>query len=200
MENSSLNINADGKEAVKKRFAMVRELREDCARQQKKGLHFILTSVIIWSIIFVVQLLPLSVMLRNMLTFCASVPLCPMAYGISKLIKVDFQGKSNPLTSLGILFTVNQMIYLLIAMWVFSAVPEKLVMVYAMIFGAHLLPYGWLYLSKSYYVFAGVIPVLALVLGLSFSSAVVAGVMILMEVVFCICLVAEVKKPEGQKQ
>ena len=26
-------------------------------------------------------------------------------------------------------------------------------MVYTMIFGAHLLPYGWLYQSKTYYVF-----------------------------------------------
>ena len=193
MENRTIS-KTEGAEQTKEMFAVVKELRKECAMQQKKGLHFILTSVIIWSIIFVVQLLPLSMMLKNMLTFCASVPLCPMAYAISKLIKVDFQGKSNPLTGLGILFTVNQMIYLLIAMWVFSAVPGKLVMVYAMIFGAHLLPYGWLYLSKSYYVFAGVIPVLALLLGLKYPAMVVAGVMVLVEVVFCICLVAEVKK------
>ena len=175
-------------------FAEVKELRIDCAKQQKKGLHFILTSVIIWTIILVAQMLPVSLMMKNMLTFCASVPLCPIAFGISKLIKVDFQGKSNPLTSLGIIFTVNQMIYLLIAMWVFVASPEKLVMVYAMIFGAHLLPYGWLYLSKAYFVFAGVIPVLALMLGLRYPAVVVAGVMVLVEVVFCGCLIAELKK------
>lgn len=175
-------------------FAEVKELRLDCAKQQKKGLHFIITSVLIWSIIFVVQQLPLSIMLKNMLTFCASVPLCPMAYGISKLIKVDFQGKSNPLTNLGIIFTVNQMIYLLIAMWVFVAVPGKLVMVYAMIFGAHLLPYGWLYLSKSYFIFAGMIPVLALLLGLHYPAVLVAGGMSLVEIIFCFCLVAELKK------
>ena len=175
MKGNSLNKNVDMKAEVKKRFAMVHELKLDCARQQKKGLHFILTSIVIWTLIFVVQLLPLSLPVKNALTFCASIPLCPMAYGISKLIKVDFQGKDNPLTSLGILFTVNQMIYLLIAMWVFSAVPGKLVMVYAMIFGAHLLPYGWLYLSKSYYVFAGVIPVLALIIGLYYPATAVAG-------------------------
>lgn len=179
-------------------FAEVKELRIDCAKQQKKGLHFILTSVIIWTIIFVAQMLPVSLVMKNMLTFCASVPLCPIAFGISKLIKVDFQGKSNPLTSLGIIFTVNQMIYLLIAMWVFVASPGKLVMVYAMIFGAHLLPYGWLYLSRSYFVFAGVIPVLALMLGLRYPAAVVAGVMVFVEIVFCCCLVAEVRKLEGK--
>lgn len=181
-------------ESKKDVFAEVKELRIDSAKQQKKGLHFIISSVVIWSIVFVVQLLSMSITVKNMLTFCASAPLFPITYGISKLLKVDFQGKSNPLTSLGIIFTMNQMIYLLIAMWVYVEVPGKLVMVYAMIFGAHLLPYGWLYLSKSYFVFAGVIPVLALLLGLYYPAAVVAGVMILVEVIFCICLLAEVKK------
>ena len=86
------------------------------------------------------------------------------------------------------------MIYLLIAMWVFSAVPQKLVMVYAMIFGAHLLPYGWAYRSKAYYVFAVLIPILALMLGLRYSQAVVAGVVCVIEIVFCILLAIEVKK------
>ena len=182
MENNTKNL-----------FDVIKELKLDCAGKQKKGLHFILTSVLIWTIILVVQLLPLPVMTKNFFTFCASVPLCPVAYAISKLIKVDFQNKENPLTGLGILFTVNQMIYLLIAMWVYSAVPDKMVMVYAMIFGAHLLPYGWLYLSKAYYVFAGVIPVLALAVGIQYPAAVIAGVMLLVELVFCVCLVYEVK-------
>lgn len=180
-------------------FAEVKKLRTECAEQQKKGLHFILTSVLIWSLIFIVQVLPLSLLLKNMLTFCSSIPLCPVAFGISKLIKVDFRGKSNPLTGLAIIFTVNQMIYLLIAMWVFTAVPGKLVMVYAMIFGAHLLPYGWLYLSKSYFVFAGVIPVLALMLGLTYPAVLVAGVMVLVEVIFCVCLLVEMKSLEKKK-
>ena len=74
----------------------------------------------------------------------------PLAYFVSKLIKVDFQNKGNPLTNLGILFSVNQILYLLIAMWVYGTVPEKMLIVIAMIFGAHLLPYGWLYKSKVY--------------------------------------------------
>ena len=43
------------------------------------------------------------------------------------------------------------MLYLLIAMWIYAAVPDKMVMVIAIIFGAHLLPFGWLYDSKVYY-------------------------------------------------
>ena len=70
--------------------------------------------------------------------------LFPLAWGLSKALKIDFEGKGNPLTKAGILFSVNQMLYILIAMWVFSAVPEKMLMVYAMIFGAHLMPFSWL--------------------------------------------------------
>ena len=79
-------------------------------------------------------------------------------------------------------------------MWVYTAVPDKMVMVYAMIFGAHLLPYGWLYLSKSYYVFAGLIPILALIVGVYCSGGVIAGVMVFMELIFCTCLITELRK------
>lgn len=77
----------------------------------------------------------------------------PLAWGLSKVLKIDFEGKGNPLSKAGILFSVNQMLYILIAMWVLSAVPEKMLMVYAMIFGAHLMPFSWLYRSRSYMVF-----------------------------------------------
>jgi len=112
----------------------------------------------------------------------------------SKIIKVDFQNKENPLTTLGIIFSVNQMLYILIAMWVYATVPDKMVMVYAMIFGAHLLPYGWLYKSKSYYVLSVLIPIVVLAIGLSYPVSVIAAFMLAVEIVFCICLVIEVQK------
>jgi len=115
----------------------------------------------------------------------------PLAYLISKIIKVDFTNKENPLTNLGILFSVNQMIYLLIAMWIYPTIPEKMVMVIAMIFGAHLLPYGWLYKSMSYMVLAVVIPIVVLIVGIQFEAYVVAMVMIGFELIFSIMLIYE---------
>lgn len=32
-------------------------------------------------------------------------------------------------------------------------------MVYAMVFGAHLFPYGWLYQSKTYYILSVIVPI-----------------------------------------
>ena len=169
------------------------ELRRDCARKQKKGLPFIMASVLIWTAILCVHLTIFPIQAKNMLTFCCTGPLLPLAFGISKLIGVDFQGKDNPLTKLGMIFTLNQILYLLIAMWVYSAVPEKMLMVFSMIFGAHFLPYGWLYESRSYFVMAVAIPFLSLGLGLYFPPFVLAAVMIGVEILFSVLLWLEVK-------
>lgn len=176
------------------------ELRLDSAAKQKKGLHFILASIIIWSAVLAVHLTDLPILTKNLLTFCFTAPLVPLAFMISKLIKVDFSNKDNPLTNLGILFSVNQMLYILIAMWIFNAVPDKMVMVLAIIFGAHLLPYGWLYKSTSYMVLSVVIPIAALVVGVNFPPSIVAGFMIAAEIVFSLLLIIEIRKlPVSQK-
>lgn len=173
------------------------EMRFDSAYRQKKGLHFILASIFIWAAVCIVHLTDLPILTKNLLTFCFTAPLLPLAFAISKLIGVDFTNKGNPLTNLGVLFSLNQMLYLLIAMWIYNAVPEKMVMVLAMIFGAHLLPYGWLYQSKSYTALAIIIPIAALIVGINFPPYIVAGFMIGVEIVFSLLLVFEVKNLSG---
>ncbi|WP_238881502.1 hypothetical protein [Clostridium sp. YIM B02551] len=170
------------------------ELRKDCSTKQKKGLHFIIASVVIWGAVLFVHLSSLPILTKNLLTFCCTAPLLPLAFFISKIIKVDFQNKDNPLTNLGVLFSLNQILYLLIAMWVYPTVPEKMLMVIAMIFGAHLLPYSWLYKSKSYMIFSIIIPILALIIGNNFPPYILAAIMIIVELLFSISLVAENKR------
>ena len=170
------------------------ELRNDISLKQKKGLPFIIASVVIWSLIAIVSLLDIPVVTKNLLVFCCSTPLMPISMLIAKIIKVNIFSKENPLGNLGFLFTMNQMLYLLIVMWVFSAVPEKMVMVYAMVFGAHLLPYSWLYKSKAYMVFAIAIPFVALILGIMFNALIVALVLAVVEIVFAFILVQEAKR------
>ncbi len=170
------------------------ELKKDCSIKQKKGIHFIIASVIIWSMVLIVQLTNLPILTKNFLTFCCTAPLLPIAFLISKILKIQFQDKSNPLNILGILFSINQIIYLLIAMWVYPTIPDKLLMVVAMIFGGHLLPYSWLYNSKAYMVLSIVIPILALVIGLNFENYILAIMMIGIELIFSILLVIENKK------
>ncbi len=174
-------------------LSALQELRKDVAMKQKKGLHFIAASVFLWLVISGIHASSMPVTTKNLYTFCCSALLVPLAFLISKLIGVEFQNKDNPLSNLGILFTINQILYILISMLVYAVMPDKFLMVYAMIFGAHLLPYGWLYQSKTYYVISVIISIAVFILGLYCSTLIVAVFMIIVEIVFCFCLIIENK-------
>ena len=145
------------------------EMRENSISSQKRGIHFIIASILIWTIILIIQQLNLTIKQQNLFSFCCFALLLPIAFVISKWLKIDFQSKENPLTILGILFTVNQILYLLIAMWAFSAVPEKMLMIIAIIFGGHLLPF----------------------IGMICSRQLLALIMILVEITFAFSLYKE---------
>ncbi len=170
------------------------DLRTDCALKQKKGLHIIMASIIIWIAVLCVHLTQLPILTKNFITFCCTAPLLPISYFISKMIKVDFQNKSNPLTNLGVLFSINQILYLIIAMWIYPTIPEKMLMVIAIIFGAHLMPYSWLYRSSSYFFLSILVPIAALMIGLNFEPFILAAFMAIIETVFSMLLFFEVKK------
>jgi len=172
------------------------ELILDCSRRQKKGMHFILASVVIWGMILVIHLTDLNIIQKNLFTFCCSAVLFPIAWGLAKLLKIDFESRSNPLTKAGILFSINQLLYILIVMWIYAAAPPKMLMVYAMIFGAHLMPFSWLYNSRSYLIFSIVIPILSLILGLMYPPYILAIIMLIIEVIFSYCLKVECKNLE----
>ena len=42
------------------------QLQKDCARRQKKGLHFIMASVVIWGLILVVHLTDMEIEQKNL--------------------------------------------------------------------------------------------------------------------------------------
>ncbi|WP_423788864.1 DUF7010 family protein, partial [Lactobacillus apis] len=81
-----------------------------------------------------------------------------------------------------------------IAMWIYPTIPEKMLMILAIIFGAHLLPYSWLYKSRVYFTLSILIPFLALIVGLNFEPAILALTMMGIEIIFSIALVRENRK------
>lgn len=167
--------------------------RTALARSQKRGLHFIMASVIIWVAVAIVHLTALPIETKNLLTFVCTCPLMPLAWGLSRMLNIPFSNKENALAPLGMVISCAQLPYLLIAMWVFAAMPEKMVMALAMIFGAHLLPFGWLYKSRVYYAMTGIVAVGALVVGLLYPPHVLAIAMAATETAFCLLLTAENK-------
>lgn len=167
--------------------------RIDLAAKQKRGLHFIIASVIIWLAVTVIYSSAVPILTQNLFVFICTGLLLPLAFIISKILKIDFSYKENPLSNLGILFSVNQILYLLIAMWIYPTIPDKMLMVIAMIFGAHLMPFSWLYKSKAYLWFSIAIPFFALFIGLTFSPVILAIGMMVLEIIFSIALVVENK-------
>lgn len=59
-----------------------------------------------------------------------------------------------------------------------------MLMVFAMVFGAHLLPYSWLYKSISYKIFAIIIPFLSLFIGVMFPPVVLSLTMVFVAILF----------------
>ena len=53
----------------------LKDLKKDCAQKQKKGIHFIIASVVIWIMVLIVQLTDLPILTKNLLTFCCTAPL-----------------------------------------------------------------------------------------------------------------------------
>ena len=41
------------------------ELKKDCSKKQKKGIHFIIASVVIWTMVLIVQLTNLPILTKN---------------------------------------------------------------------------------------------------------------------------------------
>ena len=109
-------------------------LKKDVQITQKRGLPFIMASVVIWSLILLLQFWAKPIITINFYTFMCSSLLLPLAFGFSKLVKADlFKKNNNPVSKLGFICTMNQMLYLLIVMWAFSKSPESMMMLYAMV-------------------------------------------------------------------
>ena len=121
----------------------------------------------------------------------------PLAFLFSKLLKAEFSAKDNPLNNLGIVFSINQFLYILIAMWAYAAAPTNMVMIIAMIFGAHLLPFAWLYQSRAYLIMSTLIPIITLIMGYNLPAErvfILAATMIALEAVFATWLAIENRK------
>ena len=179
----------------------INELRREAQIIQKNGAPYMMASVVIWSLITVIRLLPLSIYAMNLSAFCSSMLLVPLALIFSKMIGADiFRKTNNPINKLGILCTCNQMLYILIVMWAFSQKPECMLMIYAMVFGAHLLPFSWIYESRTYLVMSLVITIGSLVIG-SFLGDVVMGVFLAMcQIVTSTLLLLECRKNNSKNK
>ena len=172
-------------------------LRKDAAIIQKRGLPFMMASVVLWTAITISRIVMTDVNAMNFFTFMVSGFLMPLASIFGKLMKADIYRKSNnPINRLGFLCNINQFLYLPIAMWAYSAHPDSMLLIYAIIFAAHLLPFSWVYDSKIYFYGSVIESVGVILVAYAFGYPVATGFLVIMQTIVCIGLIKDIKKDE----
>ena len=132
----------------------------------RNGIDFTLSATIIWGLVAYIWTLPISSYNKSVLVFMVSSLLLPTALGLSKLLKTQWKIEENPLQPLGLWLNFAQLFYFPFLIFTLVKMPDYFIMTYAIITGAHLFPYAWLYKTKWYAIFAGVIAVGAFILAL----------------------------------
>ena len=171
------------------------ELKKETQEIQRKGLPFMMASVVVWTLILIIQIRIPDQNKVNLYAFIASCYMMPAAMIFGKILKAPFLKKSkNPINKLGFLCTMNQNLYLLIVMWACSVHPSAMIMIYAMVFGAHLLPFAWVHDNKAYMAASILETIGALYISTMFGNIPMIMYIIVMQVVLSVILNVDTRK------
>ncbi len=143
------------------------KLRIELSVKSKNGLDFTFSAAIVWLLIAYIWILSYRAYDKSVLTFIVGSLLLPLAFLLSKVFKTTWTNKDNPLQPLGLWLNFAQLFYFPFLIFTLLKMPEYFIMVYAIITGAHLFPYSWFYKTNLFVIFAGVIAIGALILGLN---------------------------------
>jgi hypothetical protein len=142
------------------------KLRTELSVKSKNGINFTLAASIVWLIIAYVWMLNFDSYNKSVFVFIVGPLLLPLAFLFSKLLKTSWTIEGNPLQPLGLWLNFAQLFYFPFLVLALIIIPDYFVVVYAIITGAHFFPYAWFYKTNWYAVFAGIISVGVLLLGL----------------------------------
>lgn len=143
-------------------------LRDQYSLETKKGLGFILAATIFWTLMILVGFFENNT-LRIICYFAGGATIFPLGLLISKLLNaLEYTDKS--LGALGAILNLIQILFFPLVWGAIFYKIEALPWFLAVISGAHLLPYGWLYRSKTYIFSAIVIAIGSAIIGIRFVS------------------------------
>lgn len=129
-------------------------LKKELQLKAKNGIDFISAAGIVWFLIYIIWSLELTAFNKSVFTFMVGAVLLPLAFVFSKVFKTQWKLKENPLQPLGLWLNFAQLIYFPFLFFLLMEDPDHFVMGYAIITGAHLFPYAWLYDEMGYAVVA----------------------------------------------
>ena len=142
------------------------QIRNELSVRGKNGIGFLLSAIVIWSIITIIFMQPIETHSKNIYMLFSTGLMFPLSVAISTLIKADWKLKNNPLGNLGLYLNLAQLIYFPILFWGMIKSPNDAILFFSIITGAHFFPYGWFYHAKPFYVMAPLISVVIMFLGL----------------------------------
>ncbi|MDR6300985.1 DUF7010 family protein [Mesonia maritima] len=147
----------------------LKKLKLEIQVEAKKGIDFIISGGILWLAISFIWLQEFSSYNKSIITFMVAALMLPLAFALSKLFSTNWKIKNNSLQPLGLWLNFAQLIYFPILVFVLLEQPDNFIMAYAIITGAHLFPYAWLYEDIGYAITAIIISIGSLGIGLYFS-------------------------------
>lgn len=145
-------------------------LKQEIQLKAKNGLDFIVAASILWFAITVIWTLDQSSYNKSIFTFMIGSLMLPLAFAFSKLFATTWKIKGNPLQPLGMWLNVAQVFYFPFLIFILLKSPDYCIMTFAIITGAHFLPYAWFYDEKAYAAAAAVIPIGGLLITLNFDD------------------------------
>lgn len=124
--------------------------RTTFSKEAIKGAHFILAAAICWTVIAAVYLGKGNGFWKLWSVFGAMALLTPLAFALGKPLGYKKSDRKNPYQQLGLLLNFAQLLYFPLFIWFIINRPQELFFPLGIITAAHLLPYGWLYQSRTY--------------------------------------------------
>jgi hypothetical protein len=146
-------------------------LRINLSIKSKNGIDFTLSSGIVWLIIAYVWTLNFKAYDKSVFTFIIGALMLPLSFLFSKLFRTVWTNKDNPLQPLGLWLNFSQLFYFPFLIFTLVKMPDYFVMVYVIVTGGHFFLFAWFYKTNLYAVFAGIITLGAMLLGLLLPTA-----------------------------
>lgn len=173
------------------------ELRIELSVKSKNGIDFTFAASIIWMVIVFIWQLEYKPYEKSIVVFIAGGPMLPLAFLFSKLLKTNWKIENNPLQPLGLWLNFAQLLYFPFLIFTMIKLPEYFIMTYAIITGGHLFPYAWFYKTNLYAIFAFLIVLGALIIGLTLPSEKMYFIALYLSILLfgmTICLFIDFKK------
>lgn len=148
-------------------YTEFQNLKLELSVKGKKGSAFIMASSISWFIITFIWSTQMDISNKSVMTFVVGIIAIPLGFACSKLLKTNSKILNNPLQPLVLWLNFAQLFYFPFLVYVLLMLPDYFVMTYAIITGAHLFPYAWLYDDNIYAIMAGIISASSLIIGLN---------------------------------